>query len=269
MTDFKIQQIKAALKDLLKQKKMTYENVAEELECSVPTVKRILGDEELTLSRLLQFCEILDVNLTDLETMTKMTTEKTEKFTEAQEQFLAKNKGFLSYFIKLYESTPEQIAEKYKLNQRSTDKYLMGLEKHGLIKVNAKQKVKPAFKSIPPMGAGVLAKSYYENFIKSGADFFMQNISEGLYSSAELKKRGIRKGWSMNSVRVTEATYNTFINEQEAAFEAFAKLGSYEEKTQSQEKLKTALVLQAFTIEENDYKGFEILERSLGDITNI
>jgi hypothetical protein len=49
--EFKSQKIKAVIKDLLKKKNITYEDLAEQLECSVPTIKRILGPEELTLNR--------------------------------------------------------------------------------------------------------------------------------------------------------------------------------------------------------------------------
>ena len=267
MNDFKTQQIKSAIKDLLKKREMTYEDVAEELECSVPTVKRILGDEEMTLSRLLQFCEMLEVTLTDLETITNISTDKIERFNEDQQVFLAKNRNFLAYFAHLYEKTPAQIAEKYKLTQRSTDKYLLGLEKHGLIKVTAKQKVKPTFKQLPSLESGVLAKAYYEGFIQNAATFYIQNISEGLYKSKEAPDH--KKGFSLQSLKVTEDSYNKYLDESLKAQDAFLKLASYEEKSKPAEQLKTAVLLKAHTITENDYKGLEILEKSLGEITNI
>ncbi len=267
MNNFKIQQLKSTLKDLLKQKKMTYEDVAKELQCSVPTIKRILGDEELTLSRLLELCDILDVSLTDLETLTKTASEKIERFTEEQQIFLAKNKNFLAYLVKLYDNTPEQIAEKYKLSQKSTDKYLLGLEKHELIKVNSKFKAKPSFKQLPSLENGPLAKAHYESLIQNSASFFIQNISERLY--APKNETTSRKGFSMQAINVTEESYQAFIAETLKSFESFIKLASYEEKSKPKEQLKTAVLLEAFTIVEQDYKGLEILEKALGEITNI
>ncbi|MDG0816737.1 helix-turn-helix domain-containing protein [Bdellovibrio svalbardensis] len=267
MNEFKIQQLKSVIKDLLKKKKMTYEDVANELNCSVPTVKRILGDEELTLSRLLELCDILEVNLTDLETLTKTTSDKVERFTEEQQIFLAKNKNFLAYLVHLFDETPEQIAEKYKLTQKSTDKYLLGLEKNNLIKVNAKLKVKPAFKQLPSLENGPLAKAYYEGFIQNSANFFIQNISERLYSPNDGKETP--KGFSVQNIVVTEESYKAFITENLKSFESFIKLASYEEKSKPKEQLKSAVVLQAFTIVEQDYKGLEILTKALGEIINI
>lgn len=114
MQDIKSQNIKAVIKKLLKLKKLTYEEVETDLECSVPTVKRILGAEELTLTRLLQFCELLEV-------------------------FLAKNQAHFAYLLKLYAGqSPKQIAEKYGLTARSTDNYLIALEKHELSRVTGR-----------------------------------------------------------------------------------------------------------------------------------
>lgn len=246
---------------------MTYEDVAQELNCSLPTIKRVLGDEELTLSRLLELCEILDVNLTDLETLTKTASEKVEHFSEEQQIFLAKNKNFLAYLMRLYEQTPEQIAEKYQLTKKSTDKYLLGLEKNGLIKVNAKFKVKPAFKSLPSLGKGPLAKAHYESIIQNSATFFIQNISEHLFAAKDSKK--VRQGFSVQAIKVSEESYQAYITENLKNFESFIKLASYEEKSKPAEQIKTAVILHACTIVESDYKGLETIEKALGDITNI
>lgn len=92
----------------------------------------------------------------------------------------AKNPHYLAYFLALYQSTPDEIAEKNKLTSRATDKYLLHLEKQELIKVTGKLKVKPVYENIPSFGQGVLAKAYFKNFIQSGADFFISHISKSL-----------------------------------------------------------------------------------------
>lgn len=269
MTDFKSQQIKTVLKDLLRKKKMTYEDVAETLKCSVPTVKRILGPEELTLTRLLEFCEILEVSLSDIEVLTKMTKAPVEKFSEEQEVFFAKNAHYLSYFLKLYEMPPEKIAEKYKLTQRSTDKYLLALEKLGVIIVNGKQKVRPAFKEMPSLGQGVLAKAHFEKFVNSGSQFFIKNISDNLYSQEGLKKENLKMGYSLNAITCTPSTYNNYVEETIKAREAFGKLASYEEKSQPAEKLKTAVIMTGWTFVPSDTPDLDLISNSLGDIKNL
>ena len=176
MTEFKSQKIKGVIKELLKKKNLTYEDLAADLECSIPTIKRILGPEELTLNRLLQLCEIVDIDLADLENLTADTEVKEEKFTEEQESFLAKNQNYFAYLLKLLsDKTPTEIAQTHNLNQRSTDKYLIGLEKLELIRVTGKQKVKPIFKRGPTLGNGPLAKAHFGNFINSAATFLRKS----------------------------------------------------------------------------------------------
>lgn len=268
MSDFKSQQIKNVLKDLLKKKKMTYEDVAEEFQCSVPTVKRILGPEELSLSRLLQFCELLDVTLSEVEVLINSEAKEREEFTEAQQLFLAKNRSFLSYLISLYNMTPAEIAVKHKLTQRSTDKYLIGLEKQELIRVTGKQRVKPRYKQLPSLGRGVLAKAYYENFMKCGTQFFIQNIGDSLYAQSQSQDT-TKRGFALNSFKVTPESYKAYVEENLKAQAAFLRLAGYEEKSQPPGKLMTAVFIEAWTLVENDNKNLELLNKSFSEVTNL
>lgn len=268
--EFKSQKIKAVIKDLLKKKDITYEDLAEQLECSVPTIKRILGPEELTLNRLLQLCEIVDVDLAELEAMTKEDGAKEEAFTPAQEEFLAKNKNYFAYLMSLFSGeTPKQIADKHGLSQRSTDKYLIGLEKHDLVRVTGKQKVKPNFKNIPRLGSGVLGKVYYDSFIRKTGEFFVDLVTEGYRRKFDETKEKASAKWGVQSAKVTRASYQAWVEEQEKAMRNFEKLASFEEKTKDPSELMTAVVIQANTIVKNDYEGLVLLETIMGDITNI
>jgi len=269
MKEFKSQKIKAVIKDLLKQKDITYEDLAEQMDCSIPTIKRILGPEELTLNRLLQLCEIVNVDLAELEALSNEGPPVEEKFTEAQEIFLSKNKPFMAYLMKLCSGeSPKQIAEKKGLTPRSTDKYLIGLEKQNLIRVTGKQKVKPQFKNFPALGDGPLARVYFETFIQNGAQFFIELISDGLRSKID-KAEKPKTVFSIQSVRVTRDTYKAFADEQEKALRNFSKLASFEEKTKDPSELMTAVALQGNAIVKNDYKGLEPLDNTMGDIPNL
>jgi transcriptional regulator with XRE-family HTH domain len=271
MKEFKSQRIKAALKNLLKKKGLTYDDLAEQLECSVPTVKRILGPEELTLNRLLQLCEIVDIDLAELETLIADKGPREERFTPAQEDFLAKNRGHFAYLMRLFDGdTPKKIAEKHGLTPRSSDKYLIALEKHKLIHVTGKQKVKPAFKSIPHFGSGPLAKAYSESFIKNGMTFFVNRINEALYSS--VRKDGDQdKGtnFGIQVVRLSRASYEVWCEQQSHAMSTLEKLGGFEEKTKDPSELMTAVILDGRTQVPHDYAGLQIFEKTMGDITNI
>ncbi len=273
MTDFKSQKIKQVLKDLFKKKGLTYEEIAGELECSVPTVKRFLGPEELTLSRLLQLCELVNINLAELEDLTKDHAVAAEKFSPEQEAFLAKNPAYLVYLMKLFSGeTPKQIAEKFGLTQRSTDKYLIGLEKLALIHVTGKQKVKPAFKSIPSFGDGPLGRLHFESLISSSAKFFIDVAKDGMRiksmgpSTKEVRPHAL---WGIHSAKITRASYDHWVSEQEKLRKDFERLCDFEEKTKPANELMTTVIVGSHTLVANDYRYLAILENMMGEIKNL
>lgn len=269
MTDFKSQKIKKVIKALLKKRAITYEELADRLECSVPTVTRILGQEEMTLTRLLQFCEILEIDLAEIEALTKEGDEKEERFSPEQEAFLAKNKNYFAYLMKLFEGlTPKQIAEKFGLSQRSTDKYLIGLEKNELIRVTGKQKVKPAFKSFPSLGRGQLGDAYYEAMIKNSAQFFIERAREGLRAKPEERELHSAK-FGINSVKVSKETYDNWMAEVRRVHRDFTKLADYEEKSKDPSELLTAIIMDANTLVPKDYKKLKLIEDTFGEVTNL
>jgi transcriptional regulator with XRE-family HTH domain len=269
MEEFKTQEIKTALKALLKKQGVTYEAIAEEIDCSVPTVKRILGKEELTLNRLLQLCEMANTNLAELEQLTKETQIKEERYSEEQEIFLAKNQNFFSYLMKLFSGeSPKQIAENFKLSQRSTDKYLIGLEKMELIRVTGKQRIKPAFKQSPALGNGPLAKNYFAYFIKSAAHFFTNVIQDALAMPKGQKSEAPAQA-VIQMIKISKPTYDAWLVEQEKSLQNLQTLSNFEEKTKDVSELQTAVILRANAYVKNNHPGLKNLENATGDIPNI
>lgn len=268
--DFKSQNLKLALKRLIKLKGLTYADLAERLECSLPTVKRILGPEELTLSRFLQLCEIADVNLAELETYAQEGNAQDESFTEEQERFLAQNRSHFAYLMKLFDGkTPRQIADEFNLPQRSTDRYLVALEKNQLIRVTGKQKVKPAFKRIPAFGRGVLARVYFEAFVSGAMHFFIECIKDTLRLSVSPNSQGPKSRFGLHVLSLTQASYAEWVKEQERALLNLQKISSFEEKTRPKEELMTTVVLDAHCLTLKDYPRLKTLENIIGDIPAI
>lgn len=269
MEKFKSHKIKSVLKTLLKKKSLTYEELGAKLECSVPTVKRILGSEELSLNRLLKICGILDIDLAELETLTKSENVKEAKFTEAQEVFLVKNKSYFAYLMKIFGGeTPKQIAASHGLSQRSTDKYLINLEKQGLVHVTGAQRVRSTFKAAPNLGNGDLAKSHFESLIEGGSQFFVDLIHGELNSTVKLEER-VGSKFSIFSQKVSKETYQAWAIEKNKALNEFSRLAAFEEKTKDSTELMTVVLLDAHALVDNNYRGLKALDNSLGEIVNL
>jgi DNA-binding MarR family transcriptional regulator len=264
---FKAKKIKDALKDLLKTRGLTYQDLATDLECSLPTVKRILGPEELTLTRLLQLCEILEIDLADLEALTTEANDREEKFSPTQDQFLAKNPHMFAYLMKLFGGeSPKKIAEQHGLTPRSTDKYLIALEKQGLIRVSARQKVKPAFRRIPTLGRGPLAKAFFESMIRAAAQFFINSIHAGFANPEPPADRADGKKFGILSLQLSKASYRQWADEQEKSLRHLEKLSNYEEKALAPEQLMTLVVLSAHAMVPTDDPELKTINNSMGHI---
>lgn len=266
MKEVKSQEIKNVIKGLLKKNSVTYEEVAAHLDCSLPTVNRILGAEEISLNRILELCELLNVTFSDLGAMTKEPHQSEEIFSDSQEHFLSKHDHFFAYFLKLMSGdTPKKIAENFHLNQKSTDKYLLALEKNELIKVSGKNKIRPVFKNLPRLGKGPLGKNYFDKIINGSSRFFIDNIRKNINS----KDSGGSAMVTVNGSKMTELTYRKFTDEVEALFSRYRDISDMEEKIKNPKELKTVVFKYGHTIVENDDPSLKILDNVFGEIKNI
>jgi transcriptional regulator with XRE-family HTH domain len=266
MKEVKSQEIKNVIKNLLKKNGVTYEEVATHLDCSLPTVNRILGTEEISLNRILELCDLLNVSFSDLGAMTKESHHSEEHFSDSQEHFLSKHDHFFAYFLKLMSGdTPKKIAENFHLTQKSTDKYLLALEKNELIRVTGKNKIRPVFKNMPRLGRGPLGRNYFDKIINGASRFFVENIRKNLNSKETQTIAKI----TVNGSKMTELTYRKFTDEVEALFSRYRDISDMEEKIKNSKELKTVVFNYGHTIVENDDPSLKILDNIFGEIKNI
>ena len=268
MKEIKSQEIKNIIKGLLKKNNINYEEVADHLECSLPTVNRILGPEEISLNRILQLCELLNITFTELGAMTKDPYIEKEVFTDSQEHFLSKHDHFLAYFIALMSGdTPAKIAENFKLTQQSTDKYLLKLEKHELIKITNKNKILTVFKNMPRMGKGPLGNIYFDKMINGVGNFFIKNINESIKSKTA--SNDVAVNFALTSSKMTELTYKNLSSEIEILFNRYNEISNMEEKIKNNKDLKTVVCSYGHTIVDNDDLSLRLITNIFGVIKNI
>lgn len=258
--------IKAALKALLKKKNHTYADLAKVWDCSVPTVKRQLGPEELPLSRLLRTLEWLSLSLSELHKLAESDDLGSAKFTAKQNEFLAKNPREFSFFMKLYEDmTPAQIAYKFKIPAPVLEKILIQLEKYDLIRVGAGGKVRP-FSAKVPWVDGLLAQAHMRKIIDRMAQFQKARITEVL----SMKERGLEVpmgGLSWNVGLISEKTYVQFLAKFNKLMDEFTATAKLEEKAMKKSMLKSAVInIGSFLCEHNDpnlYLATDIMDDGL------
>lgn len=133
-----------ALKKLLKLKGIVYQDLAEGLELSLPSIKRLFSTGDISLNRLDKICEIAGIDFTDLLKLMELTKDKSAShLTEEQENFLSENLHATAYFeLLVIGYSPKRIQEEYGLTQAQSHKHLRALDRHKLIEWLPKDKVR-------------------------------------------------------------------------------------------------------------------------------
>ena len=114
-----------------------YRELAEALNLSQSSVKRIFSRQSFTLERLEQVCRFLDMSIYDLARLTRIDTDdEITRLTLEQEQGLADDPLALTYFyLMLTGRTPERIAKEFGLDDRQQTTMLVRLSRLKLVEL--------------------------------------------------------------------------------------------------------------------------------------
>ena len=122
------------LKSQLKAHGKTYLDVAEYLNLSHASVKRLFSEESLSLSRLVRICDMLDITLADLVLSMAVVSNKLDKLTLLQEQEIADDLLLLLVAVCVINGfTFEDLLAEYEIDQHTLIKKLAKLDKLKII----------------------------------------------------------------------------------------------------------------------------------------
>jgi transcriptional regulator with XRE-family HTH domain len=126
-----------ALKKCLRAKGLNYRDVAQALNLSEASVKRVFSERTFSLTRLEEVCRFLDMTIYDLARLTQQTAnDQVTTLTVEQEQALADDPLVLTYFyLMLTGRTPEVIAEEFGLDNRQQMTMLARLSRLKLLEM--------------------------------------------------------------------------------------------------------------------------------------
>ena len=124
------------LKRSLKQKGLTYADIARQLQLSEISVKRNFSQKNFTLDRLESIFNMVNVDFSDLVQMADDEKEKISALTLEQEQELLADLKFLLVAICVQNAWEmEEIIQNYGVTESQCIAYLIRLERHGLIRL--------------------------------------------------------------------------------------------------------------------------------------
>ncbi|WP_442889705.1 helix-turn-helix domain-containing protein [Congregicoccus parvus] len=151
-----------SLKSALHERGIGYAEVARELGVSLPTVKRLLNKPGLPFDRLVSLCRLAGLELSELAARVERERPRHYLFDDVQDRLFAERPEYMTYFVCLAEAgeTPLEIEARVGLSRLSTERYLIGLERAGLLEreeeLRVRLKVRPPFGFAP--GSRVLRR---------------------------------------------------------------------------------------------------------------
>jgi len=136
------------LKSQLKVHRVTYRDLARELELSESAVKQMFASGNMTLTRLDRICEILGYDLGALVQMTDDAGKQLQSLSIAQEnELISDSKLLLVAYCIVNHWTFAEILDRYELTEVEGIRYLVRLDRMKLIELLPGNRVKPLISS--------------------------------------------------------------------------------------------------------------------------
>jgi len=170
-----------ALKKSLRNKKITYSKLAEMLDISEASVRRVFSEGTFTLERFLKICDLAGITFEDIAGMRDLHRKDVfHQLSRKEEQFFAQNISYFAFLeMILIGRSPNDIAKEYKLSGPTLVKMLGTLEKMSLIEWlpdnEAKGKVGMRISPIPN---GPLIQAFEKESIHDFVDSTFEGESE-------------------------------------------------------------------------------------------
>ena len=131
------------LKKSLKARNLTYLDVANALELSEPSIKRMFSDGNISLNRLDQICTLMDMDLSDVVKILESEIKQTTEISIEQEKTLcADPKLLVCAFLVSNGWKYNEIIAHYKYDPTELVRYLATLDKLRIIELLPRNRIK-------------------------------------------------------------------------------------------------------------------------------
>lgn len=169
-------QLVMALKKLLKRKGVTYKQLAEQLHLSEASVKRQFSKKNLSLQSLEAICNLIQIEFSDLA-MAAEALESLSQLSESQELELVKDeKSILVAICVLNHWSFQKIVATYQINEAECTRQFIHLERIGLIRLLAENRVKLKIsRDFSWLAGGPIHRFFKEH---AQADFLNSNFNQ-------------------------------------------------------------------------------------------
>lgn len=141
--EFIVPKIQKELKKRAKAKDLNYSQIAELLDISEATVKRLFNHEDISFSKLNELCSVLEIEFFELVDLIRDEKQSVYHFTMDQELLLAKSElNFKIFRAMLAGKTYEKLKNIFSLKDKDLYPLLNKFENCGLIRLGVHNKLK-------------------------------------------------------------------------------------------------------------------------------
>ncbi len=232
-----------ALKAELKRNGYTYLDVAEALNLSEPSIKRMFAEEHITLQRLDKICELIGMELSDLALRVQDNNLVSRLTVDQEEELVSDDKLLLVAICVLNRWDFEEIKTQYTFSAQALTQYLHRLSRLKLISFQ-KNKIKILIsRNFSWITNGPIQRFFHQ---KMQAEFFSSKFD------AEGEKLNVINGMlSVNSNAVLQKRIDRLVNE-------FTDLDNEDAKLSNDKRFGTTMVV---AIRPWELESFEKLRR--------
>ncbi len=225
-----------ALKYLMQNRGLKLTDLSAKFSISIATAKRLLNGDDLSMDRVLEICDWLDVSFFDLVELIKKQRAEYHFCSTEQEEYLAKHPSHFAFLKALQRGLSiSSIRKASQISKSDCDAYLADLESHQFLKIGSGQSVELIVKDgMDWLPNGPLWKAYYARWISEVATYMQCVETPNPQTLVEVSQR-----------QFTPATIRELKNELDEISRKYATISRLERRIHPPEKLEfyTCLML--------------------------
>lgn len=190
------------LKTVLKQKGITYSELANRLDMSEAGIKKIMVNGDCNISKLNEICQAIELSPTELWSLAAVQKPNLVSFTPEQEESLLRDQTLYFYFRALlnFDFDEPKTREKLKISEKKSFSNLRKLDQLKLLELHQNNQIRSQFKGHlgvmnPPKLGALNSKVVHNNFFQFAQSNFennMKDTSMGAYSTFELREDSLK-----------------------------------------------------------------------------
>lgn len=223
--------IMTSLKRVMKSRQVTYRDLAQRIALSEASVKRIFSRATLTLARLDEICQALDIGLNEVLRLTgEPTTDAPELLTLEQERALAADPNLLACFYLLANGrTGHDVSAELGVDQRAVRRWMVKLDALRLIEMRSKLRARARAASVIAWRRDGPLRHLYEKQVRQ--EFLQAGFS--------------RPGEALHflSAELSEASCKVLLRKMERLAGEFRDLADLDRTVSTKEKRSVAALL--------------------------